>query len=129
MALELSEVVGKIGGGGDVIRDGLGSGGYTGTAYYTLRTITVSRTSFVAAQVKHSAPGGNSYADPTPVIRITSGNTEISTMTTSVSRTNYEQPMRVTAVVDPGTYQIDFSPNRSGRDVPLRDLIVSIVPI
>lgn len=128
MALELGNVVGKVGGGGDVIRDPLG-GKYSGAAFSTLRTITVSNPSFVAAHVEHPQPGtvGN-YGDPTPVIRITSGSTVISTMTPSVSRTNYYQPMRVTAVVGPGTYQIEFTAATS-RIITLQNLIISIVPV
>lgn len=128
MALELGNVVGKIGGGGDVIRDPLG-GKYSGAAFSTLRTITVSNPSFVTAHVEHSQSGSfSNYGDPSPVIQVTSGNTAISTMTPSISRANYVEPMRVTAVVSPGTYQIEFTTGGS-RTITLRNLIISIVPV
>lgn len=128
MALELGNVIGKIGGGGDMISDPLG-GEYTGAGYSTLRTITVSNPSFIAVHVEHPQPGSvGAYGDPAPAIRITSGGTVISAMTPSVSRTNYYEPMRVTAVVGPGTYQIEFTAATS-RVITLQNLIISIFPV
>ena len=128
MALELGNVIGKVGGGGDVIRDPLG-GEYSGAEFSTLRTITVSNPSFVAAHVEHSQSGSYlGYGEPAPVIQITSEDTVISFMTPSTSKSNYTQPMRVTAVVGPGTYQIKFTA-ATKRVITLQNLNISIVPV
>lgn len=127
MALELGNVVGKVGGGGELITDPLGMT-CGGGGFHTLHEFMVTRKSFVAAQHDVSKPAANSWGSPLPFIRITQGGTEVASMTPSSSTSNFKQPFRATAVLDPGTYQVQFDPGGS-RTLTVIDLYISVTPI
>lgn len=133
MALELGNVVGKIG-GGDVILD-YDPGITLGNEWTVVAEFEVTTTSHVALTITHTSQADNWTAPaPTVTIRPSDGRSivrGVNATRTDCSTGPGEAPVPINTAgwLEPGGYRVHAHSQRSGRNVGLARVTVTAVPV
>lgn len=135
MAVELGDVIGKIGGGsgGGILIDEARSDNLTGDGDTTVGHFTIYKTSVVGVSLVHTHTT-SPWGSPAPMLYVKKVGAVPSTSNYAMSAltTNYTtglDPISLCAVLEPGEYEIVGNPRRASRSLPLTRLVVTAIPV
>lgn len=133
MALELGNVVGKVGGGGVILDRDVEI--TAGNAWVEVAEFEITTTSHIAVTITHASNADTwTTQAPTVVISPADGRSPVP----GVNRTRAQgssasgeaqYPLNTAGLMEPGKYKANAHSQRSGRNVGLTHVTVTAVPI